>query len=381
MTTKQKQLITTSLLILGALLLAIQSIHVFIVILAILLLVIVHEAGHFLFAKASGMAVTEFYAGFGREVFGFTKGETRYGLKLLPLGGYVKIVGMSSDEKVEARFEGRAYRDASWIKKTASVLAGPGMNIVAAIVLFFIMYSVVGISQVTTTIDEVSENSPAVVAGVSEKDRIIAINGQNITEWSQVAEALAASTGEVMLTVERRGEEKSFQVLPTEDNGRKILGVRAATERVQVGVIEGLGNSFNNTWEASYLTVKAIPSLLGNLAASFENPENPNRPVSIVGAVQLSEEASTIGLEVLLPMIAVISISLAIFNLLPIPPLDGGHIALATCEAVLSKIKKRKVAINPRIFQGVALVGLVLLLTVGAAAIFLDLTNPVTENL
>ncbi|MCB1246998.1 MAG: site-2 protease family protein, partial [Acidimicrobiia bacterium] len=183
---------------------------------AIIVFVTAHEAGHFLAAKAVGMKATEFFFGFGPRLWSTRKGETDYGVKLIPLGGYVRIVGMNPLEEVEPSDMGRTYREKKFWEKSLVVLAGVGTNFLIAFILFFIVVMSAGVSTPTTTVEEVvttvevegvEQASPAAAAGVESGDVILAVGDNEVASWDEMLDALeAAGGGPTTVTVDRDGE-------------------------------------------------------------------------------------------------------------------------------------------------------------------------------
>ena len=160
------------------------------IIVGLVLTIMLHEFGHYVAAKKSGMKVTEFFLGFGPRIWSFRRGETEYGIKAIPAGGYVRIIGMTNLEEVDPEDEPRTYRQATTGKRLITVLAGIIVNLVIALVLVFGILVLHGPEDVSTTINGVTKGSPAAIAGLRSGDRIVAIDGARITDWNQVGHAI-----------------------------------------------------------------------------------------------------------------------------------------------------------------------------------------------
>ncbi len=178
-------------------------------ILAIVVSIFLHELGHFVIAKRAGMKVTEFFIGFGPRIWSFRRGETEYGLKAIPAGAYVRIIGMSNLEEVAPEDEARTYRAQSYPKRLATVLGGPMANFAIAAVLLFVVFAGFGLGRTTDwAVEGVVEGSAAAAAGIEVGDRIVAVNGQQIDDFDDLGPAMGQTAGRPTdVTVERGGEE------------------------------------------------------------------------------------------------------------------------------------------------------------------------------
>lgn len=226
-----------------------------IVLFGIITMVMVHEGGHFLAAKATGMKATEFFFGFGPKLWSTRRGETEYGVKAFPLGGYVRIVGMNPYEEVAPEDLGRTYREQRFSAKAIVVLAGVASHFVVAFLLFYIVASILGVSVSTTTVESVQAtladgtSSPAAAAGILPGDQIVAIGGVDTDEWSEVVAVISDHPGdEVAVVLVRAGQTLEFSVtlaaLDDEEGGeRGFLGVRAASVKERSGPIAGIGEA------------------------------------------------------------------------------------------------------------------------------------------
>lgn len=321
--------------------------------------IFIHEAAHFGTAKAFGMKVTEFFAGFGPRLWSVKRGETEYGIKLfLPLGGYVKITGMNPAEEIDPPEEHRTYRGKPFWQKSVVVLAGVAANFVLAYVIFYAVFTVVGVPETESRVGDViatlddGTRTPASFSDLEAGDLIIAVNGDRVETWGDLLDSFGDSAGEeLVLDLERNGSRLSTTLTPLELDGRGFVGIQrpdAVTRRSNP--IEALGDAGVIYWDSVRASVDAVGTLLWppNLLNLFNDAVEGNdpgveRPVTVVGLV---EESSNIfdfaGWAGILSLIAGLNIIVALFNVLPLFPLDGGHFAVAAYE----KIRGRPVDIE-----------------------------------
>jgi membrane-associated protease RseP (regulator of RpoE activity) len=355
-------------------------------VLALVVFVTAHEAGHFIAAKATGMKATEFFFGFGPRLWSFRKGETEYGIKAIPAGGYVRIVGMNPFEEVAPEDVGRTYREKPFWKKAVVVLAGVGMNFFLAFVMFLGIIFAVGVSQVVPVVSEVIPATAAAEAGLEAGDRIVAIDGTNYEEWEEIAGVLSSRPGEeVTLTVVRAGESIDLPVtigsraVPETGATEGLLGVRATLADREVGFFEGIGMAGEQVWRNVGLTFEVMgniiqPESLARLAGVFIGQTDiPDeiRPVSPIGMANLGSQVETLGVANYVMLLASINVILATFNVIPLLPLDGGHFAVALWQ----KVTGREPDVRRLVPVAVAVIGLFTFLTL--AAVILDIVNPI----
>jgi membrane-associated protease RseP (regulator of RpoE activity) len=361
-------------------------------IVAIIFFVTAHEFGHFLAAKAVGIKATEFFFGFGPRLWSFRRGETEYGLKLLPLGGYVRVVGMNPLEEVAPEDRGRTYREKPFWKKSIVVLAGVGMNFLIAYLMFFGVLVADGVSELSTTIDEVvatfddGRPTPAAQAGLRAGDRVAAVDGQATPDWPAVSRALGTRPGETIdLTVQRGDVEKvvtvtlASRVNPETGVTTGFLGVAPEIVERSVGVLEAGGLAGRQLTIAVSATFEVLgrivhPDTLARLAGAFVgNTDVPDeiRPVSPIGVINIGSQVDELGVVPFLILLASVNVMLATLNVLPLYPLDGGHFAVALYE----KLTRRQV--NIRVLAPVAALVIVLFGFLGLVGIILDIVNPI----
>jgi len=348
-----------------------MAILIFIVVLGVL--IFIHELGHFLVAKKSGIRVDEFAIGFPPKIFSFTKGGTKYALNLIPFGGYVKIYGENSeDESIDPQSKESFVNKSPWIQ-AAVLIAGVTFNIVFAWFLFLIVLmagspTIVDqanrdyINDAKITITNVYENSPANKAGLKTGDAIVGISnkdknytGTDVT-LEKVQDTIANSEGLVEFNIERVGQKSVISIDP--ETG--ILGDKQA-----VGVsLEEIGTyslpihkafiqSFVMTWNATELIAVNLVIFLGKAVIGQASLDEVSGPVGIVGIVG---EAASFGFIYLLSFTAFISINLAVLNILPLPALDGGRLVIVLIEGLTKK------KIKPSIVNWVNGIGFLLLI-------------------
>jgi membrane-associated protease RseP (regulator of RpoE activity) len=384
------------LLLFGLVLLAVlrpSTIDTLAIVLGIVVLIMAHEAGHYVAAKRAGMKVTEFFLGFGPRVWSFRHGETEYGVKAVPAGGYVRIVGMNNLEEVDPGDEGRTYRQGTFGQRMTVVLAGVTVNILLAIVLFFVVFAVRGVPDgASTTVREVIPGTPAAAGGLEPGDRFVSIGGQAIDDWDDVTAAIEDRAGDrtrfvverdgvphvLELTPERRSETDGtgFVGISPEDAFRSLGVVGAARESVAtigrgtVGLGEGLVDLFSPSGLSRYSENFTEPSPSGRASPAAEE-----RPRGLIGIVDIGGELVDGDVWRLLELIAALNLIVALFNLLPLLPFDGGHAAVALYEQLASKVTGREVRVDFRKLVPVTALVLAVFLTLGLSVAFLDIRD------
>jgi len=348
------------------------SIFAFIIVLGVL--IFFHELGHFLVARFFGVGVEKFSLGFGPRLIGKTVGMTDYRVSLIPLGGYVKMVGEEPDSEIEPYLIPQSFTHKSVFKRFLIVAAGPMSNLLLAVVIFFLVFQTSGTYVLRPLVGEVDTPSVAARAGLQKDDLVVAIDGTDITSWEEMAALISNSQGRSMsfvvertgqrLTVDLAPERKTTQNLFGEDVERYVIGIRSAGDVIprELSLVESVQMSVARTWEITELTVLSVVKLIqGKLPAATLG--GPIKIAQMAGA-QAREGAIN-----LLIFTAVISINLGILNFLPIPVLDGGHLMFF----VIEMISRRPVSIKIR--EIAQQFGIFLLLMLMIFVIYNDIVN------
>lgn len=352
-------------------------------------LILAHEFGHFIVAKATGMRVEEFSLGFGRYLVSRRIGETVYGISALPLGGYVRVTGMhkeefearvaeAREEEAEARaraarlardpedrlagprvlsadeiagtpVERRYYAHPFW-HKLLFIVAGVAMNMVVAFILIYAVGLAQGESLTSTVIEKVEAGTPAAAAGVLAGDRVLSLGGKTVDNWEEVRTEILTHPGkEISIVVERAGAtvELTADIRERED-GTGYLGVQPGVEHRDLGVISAFGYAGRTTGSIVVLIFKGIEMMF-----TGQVPVTGSQGLAgPVGIIQLSSEAFQGGYYLML--LALISVNLAILNMLPLLPLDGGHALFS----IIERIRGRSLSL--RVFERISMVGFAL---------------------
>jgi membrane-associated protease RseP (regulator of RpoE activity) len=358
------------------------------IILGIVAMVVLHEAGHYLVAKRSGMQVTEFFVGFGPRLWSFRRGETEYGIKAILVGGYVRVVGMTNLEEVEGD-ESRTFRRASYRDRFLLTIAGVSVNVLIAIVLFFVVIAVQGIGSAnpTTTVSSVETKSAADRGGLRGGDTIVAVDGAATPTWNRLKHAIETHGGQaVTISVVRDHQPVDLRTTLGVQNKKGFLGV-SPTQPVsyrQVGILDAVPESFRSVADITSGTARGFAHLVSpagvsqysqnfsSNAPAANTPAAENRPRSIIGIVDQGSSLVNGNPWALVWLLGGISLILALFNLLPVLPFDGGHAVVVLYEWIASKVQHREVRVDFRKLMPVTAVVLVLLVTLSLSAAFLD---------
>jgi membrane-associated protease RseP (regulator of RpoE activity) len=369
-------------------------------------IVMLHELGHFLTAKRAGMKVTEYFVGFGPRLWSVRRGETEYGVKAIPAGGYVRIVGFTSTEEVPEEDEARAYRQQPFHQRVIVASAGSAMHFLIAFVLALVLVITYGKLTNDYTVASVEHwpgtETPAAVAGLKPGDTIVSIDGRSFTNPNAMTDVVKDSVGKPLhLGVERDG--KLIHLVATPANGKDItvngttlqnrgyLGIEITRATAPVGLLGAVGNSFSTMWQVTDEEVTGIAQTFspGGLSSVFHqvtnakagqsaanNPGSAPRPVSIVGIANLGAQSEQAGLAAVLMLLIAINIVFGLLNMLPMIPLDGGHVAVAAYEWIRTKKGQPYYRADITKLFPVAALFIAFLAVFVFAGIYLDITHP-----
>jgi len=339
----------------------------FILILSILILV--HELGHYIWAKRLKIKVEKFSLGFGPKLLSKKIGETEYMLCAIPFGGFIKMAGDSAEE-----FHGEPdeFLSRKPGERAGIIFAGPFANYILAFLSLWMVYYL-GYPKVTTTVGELVEGMPAAVAQLKVGDEIVEVDGVKVRYWDEMAKAIRARKGETLhLKVLREKEELSLALTPEAKEvetvwGKKVevglIGVKPSGDIVKVryGFWDSFGKGLGNLIQMTGMTLLAIFYIIIGTMSFKESVTGP------LGIFLIASNAAKVGFSAVLHVIGILSMSLAVFNLLPLPILDGGHIFLAALE----KIRKRPLA--RRTEEVISNIGLSFLIVLAIFIFFNDL--------
>ncbi|HVF33683.1 MAG TPA: RIP metalloprotease [Acidimicrobiales bacterium] len=386
------------------------------VVVALIAMIMLHELGHYLTAKWGGMKVTEFFVGFGPRLWSVRRGETEYGVKALPLGGYVKIIGMHNLDPVDdPADEPRTYRQQSFGRRLSVAVAGSTMHFIIAFLLFFGVNAFVGVPMPSTTIGVMDaiegQASPAQEAGLRVGDKVVAIDGEPIEDWDDLRSTISARPGEpTPMTVERDGERIDLSATPIDLSQVRVDGKVVTTEKrgfLGIGPTEEyrttdpltavgrsakqwVGGDFSGVEDvspglvdnakalASIASPSGASSLWTNITGGEDGQGDPDgvRFLSPVGFVRVAGQAADNSLFAVMGLLIAINLFVGIFNLLPLLPLDGGHVAIAVYEAIRSKIAGRRYAADVAKLMPLTYAVVLLMVFLGVSALYLDIVRP-----
>ncbi len=373
----------------------------------IVLMIVIHEGAHFVAAKAFGMKATEAFFGFGPRIWSITRGETEYGVKAIPLGGYVRIIGMNPLEEIDPEDEGRTYRSAPFWQKSIVVLAGIFSHFVMATLLLITVFGIWGgvatdeagdriptlsLSAVAATTPS-GDVSPAMTAGFEENDLLRTYDGSALRSWDDFVDRVRADGGEtVLIGYDRDGvagealttlaiADKPVIVdgaIVTDENGNEVtelvgyFGAAPEIARDQLGFFGVIGAAFRGVGEATVQSVQGLwqliigfPKLFMSVFGGNEEVLDEVRPISPIGLARLAGP-----MESTLMMLALVNVFVGVLNFVPLYPLDGGHFAVALYE----KIRGRAPDVTK--LMPVAAVVIVFLITIGLMGVYLDIFKP-----
>ena len=359
-------------------------------------MIFLHELGHFLTARLTGTKATEFFVGFGPRLWSFRRGETEYGIKAIPLGGYVKILGMTNLDTVPAADEARTYRQATYPRRVLMASAGTLMHLLLAFCLFLTLFAGPGRQETDgPALLNVVAGSQAAIAGLRSGDRVVSMDGQKVNNWEQFRSAVVDSNSNtdrpipISVGVVRNGALLTRTVTPKLVGDQILIGVqlRPLTRSVPAAV----GASAKQIVKLVPQTFVSLGQFFApsNLKAYSKNIVAPpttqkgkdeaarNRMLSPIGATHLLESAARSDVRLFLEIFASINVFVGMFNMLPILPLDGGHVLIATYERLRSRPRRGvRYRVNVKHWLPVTYVVMAVMLLLSFSSLYLDVRNP-----
>jgi membrane-associated protease RseP (regulator of RpoE activity) len=385
------------------------------VVAAVVLMVMLHELGHFATAKWTGMKVTEFFFGFGQRLWSVRKGETEYGVKAIPAGGYVKIIGMHNLDPVDPDDEPEAYRNKPYRSRVLVTSAGSIMHFILAFLILFTLNGFVGVEKSDgplLQLDAITQLknglSPAAAAGLRPGDRIVSVDGKRFTADATPPHDLptyiqARIEQPVHFVIQRGAQRLSLTITPIDRSKvtvlDKNLGPAPTTPTGFIGVLMGnafkvirtnpvtaVGRSVMDLGSTTKLVVKALGSLVSfhgirsygdQLTGHGSKTPTADQPrlLSPVGLVKVAHAAADSGLRSVLYLLLSINVFVGVFNMVPLLPLDGGHVAIATYERLRSR-KGRRYQVDMAKLIPVTTFVFLLIVLLGITALYLDIAHP-----
>ena len=384
-------------------------------IVALLFSVMLHESGHFVTAKKFGMKVTQYFVGFGTTLWSTRRGETEYGIKALPLGGFVKIVGMTSMDEVDPADEPRSFRRHPAWQRLIVLFAGSFMHFVLALVLLFLLAAAIGLDNDNTTqLGPVAacvpanakafENgtcaasdppSPAKAAGIQAGDKVVSFDGKPVSSWTALGNDIRSTPAHrtVPVVVLRDGHQVTLHVTLAAVGGRSgsYLGVESTNVFERYNPIRSVtyaGSMFGQVLTGSAKEIGSLPAAIPHLFAKNRSSTAAGQVTSVVGAGEITGDvvSASVGWQVkvdyVLLIVASLNIFVGAFNLLPLLPLDGGHIAVIIFERIRAWFARLRGRADPGLVDMTKLVPVsmgvfAILVVFGLMLILADLVNPI----
>jgi membrane-associated protease RseP (regulator of RpoE activity) len=384
-------------------------------IVALLFSVMLHESGHFVTAKKFGMKVTQYFVGFGTTLWSTRRGETEYGIKALPLGGFVKIVGMTSMDEVDPADEPRSFRRHPAWQRLIVLFAGSFMHFVLALVLLFLLAAAIGLDNDNTTqLGPVAacvpanakavENgtctasdrpSPAKAAGIQAGDKVVSFDGKPVSTWTALGSDIRSTPAHrtVPVVVLRDGHQVTLHVTLAAVGGRSgsYLGVENTNVFQRYNPIRSVtyaGSMFGQVLTGSAKEIGSLPAAIPHLFAKNRSSTAAGQVTSVVGAGEITGDvvSASVGWQVkvdyVLLIVASLNIFVGAFNLLPLLPLDGGHIAVIIFERIRAWFARLRGRADPGLVDMTKLVPVsmgvfAILVVFGLMLILADLVNPI----
>ena len=390
---------------------AVWGLSMLVVVLAVIGMIFLHELGHFVTARAAGMKVTEFFLGFGPRLWSMRRGETVYGIKAIPAGAYVRIIGMNNLEEVSPADEHRTYRSKSYWQRMSVAVAGSTVHFLLALALIFSFLVLGGKNEIIPspdwTVDRVVLGSPAQRSGLLPGDRVISVNGSPVATMEDMVGVLPHPGTPVSLGVQR-GDDLLTRTLTIgvhpEDSSRGYIGIVSQSawyrQSAEIGYLEavpetldefgflvkesvmGIGRFFSPAGLNSFFrdvadqpAQQSIAPAEGGITTAAP-VDDQSRVISIFGALRIGADLTENGYGNLLLFLALLNVFIGVFNMIPLLPLDGGHVVIATYERLRSWGGRRYTADVAKMVP-VAYAVILILVVVFIGSVYLDFTDPV----
>jgi membrane-associated protease RseP (regulator of RpoE activity) len=364
---------------------------IFVFVVGVVISIFLHELGHYLTAKWTGMKVTQFFLFFGPRLWSFRRGETEYGVRALPLGAFVRIIGMNRMDEVEPGDENRTYRQKSFPRRLLVISAGSIMHMIIAIVLLFGVYSLVGEDEVLdgARVSQLSLNGPASEAGVQPGDIVVSVDGVAVSGPTELGEEIRSNEPQdlVILGVLRDGAAVAIPLgLGANENGDALAGITSGgvfntiDHSIPAAASNAVTDIFPFAWESTKGVVKVLNpvNIVAHVTGSTDDLSS--RPTTLYGVAQVSDDVGeSSGWAGMILLLAVLNVFVGVFNMFPLLPLDGGHAAIAAYERVREGIRggKQRYFADVERLMPFAMGVVTVLAMLMFAGLYLDITKPI----
>ncbi|MBT4984573.1 MAG: PDZ domain-containing protein [Ilumatobacter sp.] len=363
---------------------------IFVFVVGVVISIFLHELGHYLTARWTGMKVTQFFLFFGPRLWSFRRGETEYGVRAVPLGAFVRIIGMNRMDEVEPGDEARTYRQKSFPRRLLVISAGSIMHMLIAIVLLFGVYAIAGEESFSdgARVSQLSAGGPADGAGVLPGDIVVAVDGAAIDSPAELGEVIRTNQPDdsVVLGVLRNGELVALTLtLGVNDNGDALAGISSGSvfDTIDHSIPAAAGNAvtdiFPFAWESTKGVVKVLNPVNIISHVTGDNEDLSSRPTTLYGVAQVSDDVGeSSGWAGMILLLAVLNVFVGVFNMFPLLPLDGGHAAIAVYERVreAGRGSKQRYFADVERLMPFAMGVVTVLVMLMFAGLYLDISQP-----
>ena len=319
---------------------------IFVFVVGVVISIFLHELGHYLTARWTGMKVAQFFLFFGPRLWSFRRGETEYGIRAIPLGAFVRIIGMNRMDEVDPDDEARTYRQKSFPRRLLVISAGSIMHMLIAVVLLFGVYAVAGEETFSdgARVSQLSAGGPAADAGVLPGDIVVAVDGVSVDSPAELGEAIRTNEpgDNVVLGVIRDGELVALTLaLGVNNSGDALAGISSGSvfDTINHSIPAAAGNAVTDIFPFAWESTKGVVKVLNpvNIVSHVTggNDDLSSRPTTLYGVAQVSDDVGeSSGWAGMVLLLAVLNVFVGVFNMFPLLPLDGGHAAIAVYERV-----------------------------------------------